>query len=594
MIRDKLSLVKSILTCLLISQISYYSNLAYTEQYLESLTETFREDSELTEQDQKVIENLWQKYSGGSRLTTLEDITVFEYENWINKRAKKIKSIVDANWVAYRRIQKSGWKLVAHNLSKDGMIYEVLDLKPNQTSPHFNWSPNEIELVLEIGFKPKRRIVTYNLNTAKVQKIAQSEYDDSAPFYDPEEPYILFFSNRDRESINDHKLSLYAAHLENPEEVLRLTQQEDFLISTDDSDRPKFTSKTNLILKLRNSSSRSYDLRSLLMAARQAKEQLRKKQVTQANQTSKTEHQESDVDLELTAVKLDEFEFKDSAIRIEKENQQINLREVYKNKYVSEAFMSMPYADYQKFPGPIVVTDQNLMFFIKPKEKFTEIWSYSGFNRQSLRVSPAQENCFGMQFANQILTYLTKRNNVYIVTVMDYKKKVIISRTRITEPLLEPGRSMLKLVSPEQVYFLSKKGEWQPVIPLPEQTASNNLDEINPVLVFQAPHLPKLSDYVVSRQSPKKRKNEPEYWSLSQIKTEIDAMRDSIQWVSTSEEHQNLMARYNQLHGVVSNKINAMQETESESQFRLKARWIESLNGLKELLENSKLLLEVE
>ena len=70
--------------------------------------------------------------------------------------------------------------------------------------------------------------------------------------------------------------------------------------------------------------------------------------------------------------------------------------------------------------------------------------------------------------------------------------------------------------------------------------------------------------------------------------------RKSIQWISTNEELEIVMSEYNEIHNRVTQKIRNFKDSSSFPQKRLKIRWIESLNGIRALLDNTKLLLEVE
>ena len=598
-IRDKLSGVKILLQCLLLCQLLSLNLLAYSDEKLEDLAEIFKADQELKDYDQKIIQKLWHRYISGKTLSIQEDITVFEYEGWINRKAKKTKSPFDSNYEIYRGLDKEGWKLFVNHRTKNGRLYEVLYLKEKQPTPYFKWSNKKIELLLEVGFRPNRRIVTYEVETGELVQITDTLYDNLGAFYSYDENYILFLSNRDRESLNDTKLSLYAVERNNLEEILRLTFQEDFLGSEYQQYSPVFSKGDRLTMQLKNNLSKTYIFETLI---NEAKDRARKLKKTK-DPVQILKESSNDLEDAFTETKIDEHIIQKSKLILVKSTGQIHLKESYNETYSSEPLMSMPESVYMTFPGPITLPDNKHLLFIKLTNGVPGIWKYNADNRRISQISPPKEYCFGMQYDtdSQTVAYILKRNQAFYLITENLLKPGIVHKFKIPEPSMEPNRSIIKILSSNKFYYLDKKGSWQPA----DDHQSNEVVEFNqaptasidskPILVFNAPYIPDINTFkekpkVTRTMSTEKLKN----WTAKSITKEIEFIRNSIQWISSTQEHQKLMYRYNQLHRDVTQEINKMDTSDTSMELRLKARWIESLNGLKELLDNSKLLLEVE
>lgn len=591
--------MKIILQCLLLCQLLSHTFFAFADQQLENLAETFKADQEITDGDRQIVQKLWNKYVSGKNLSVREDITVFEYENWINRKAKRTKSPFDSNYEAYRGLDKEGWKLFVNHRTKNGLLYEVLYLKQNQPTPYFKWSEKKIEMLLEIGTRPRRKIVTYSVDTGKLIEITDFLYDDFGAFYDPKENYILFLSNRDRESLNDTKSSLYAVEISNTSEVLRLTLQEDFLGSEYQQFNPVFSNEDKLTMQLKNNLSKTYVFNTLIEEAKSRARKLKKMK----DPVRIVQNSSNNLDDEFLETKIDEYKIKQSTILLVKSSGKVYLKESFNESDNSDPLMSMSESVFKSFPGPITLPNSEYLFFIKLTTNIPGVWSYNAENRRVSQISPPKEYCYGMQYdpSSQTLAYILKRNQLYYLIAENLVHREVLHRFKIPEPSMEPNRSLIKILSSDKIYYLDKKGNWQHA----DDRESNKVTEISrtsalnetpkPIFVFNAPFIPNINNFEEKTETTQALSQENVRNSnIELITKEIEFIRSSIQWISSNQEHQRLMYRYNDLHQTISKEIDKMNDSDTNLELRLKARWIESLNGLKELLNNSKLLLEVE
>mgnify|MGYP001200607282 CR=1 FL=1 len=185
--------MKSIIYCILLTHILFNSICAYQEQDLDNLAEKLHFDEKLSDTDKKIIDQLWQKYIAGTRLTIIEDDTIFKYEKWMNRDADLIASPVDSKWTAYDRFGKRGWQFVIEHQVKNGAIFELEDIDNPTTKPFFQWAPKTLKIVWETGPSMLTNINLYDMNTDSSKTVVNSAYKDFAPHFTPMEQFLLFW-----------------------------------------------------------------------------------------------------------------------------------------------------------------------------------------------------------------------------------------------------------------------------------------------------------------------------------------------------------------------------------------------------------------
>ncbi len=586
--------MKRLILWLLFSQFFLSYVIAYQEQDLDVLTDTFRDDGELTKYDRKIIKQLWQKYTSGSRLTILEDDTVYQYEQWMNREAQFSPSPVNSNWVAYSRFGRGGWQFVVEHQVKNGPIYELTAIPNRESQPFFQWASKTLKIVWETDQSPQSNLGFYDHKKDKSQVLIQSRYKDFAPHFSPLEQFVLFLSNRDRKSPSDKSYALYAVNLSNHSEILKLTIQKQFATPIDGKAIIKFSDNDNFNIQLTDDTQITYKLSSLVSDARKKIKQTKKLQlekILQEKERNKSKIKQKDYELT-----LESFEFKNSNLRLVKELQNVFLKDISTNSKDSKIIMSLSYEQFKSNPGPTVLVGEKTAFFIKSNNSKMEVWQYEGYGREPTRVSPQGENCFGMQIdeSSSTFAYLLRRSNSFYLVAIDHPSGNILNQYKITRPMLNQGADLIKILSRTKIYYKDRNGNWK----LPNTVSQEDkLDtpknaNANLALTFIAPHLPNIDTYIRKNSTKSKVSN------LTQIEPsledQIESLRVSIQWISSNQELQMVKAQYNQIHNRVTQKIKSMPNSESFSQRRFKIRWIESLNGIKALLENTKLLLEVE
>ena len=586
--------MKRLILWLLFSQIFLSYVIAYQEQDLDALADTFRDDGELTKYDRKIINQLWKKYTSGAKLTILEDDTVYQYERWMNRNAKFSPSPVNTNWVAYSRFGPGGWQFVVEHKVKNGPIYQLTAIPNREAQPFFQWASKTLKIVWETGQSAKSNLGFYNHKKDKSQVLIQSPYKDFAPHFSPLEQFVLFLSNRDRKSPSDKSYALYAVNLSNLSEVLKLTIQKQFAAPIDGNSTIKFSDNDNFNIQLTDGTQISYKLSSLLSDARKKIKQTNKLQlekILQEKERNKSKIKQKDYELT-----LETFEFKDSSLRLVKELQKVVLKDIATDSKDSKILMSLSYDQFKSNPGPTVLVGEKVAFFIKSNNSQMEIWQYEGYGREPSRVSPQGEDCFGMQIdeSSGTFAFLLKRSNSFYLIAIDHPSGNVLNQFTITRPMLNHGVELIKILSRTKIYYKDRNGNWK----LPNTASQGDkLDtpkkaNANLALTFIAPHLPNINTFIKKGSTKSKISKLPQI--EPSLEDQIKSLRVSIQWISSKQELEMVKAQYNQLHNQVTQKIKSMHNSESFSQRRLKIRWIESLNGIKALLENTKLLLEVE
>ncbi len=586
--------MKRLILWLICSQIFSSYVIAYQEQDLDVLADTFRDDGELTKYDRKIIKQLWQKYTSGAKLTILEDDTIYQYEQWMNRNAEFYPSPVNSNWVAYSRFGPRGWQFVMEHQVKNGPIYELTTIPNREAQPFFQWAPKTLKLVWETDKSAKSNLVFYNQKKDKSQILIQSLYKDFAPHFSPMEQFVLFLSNRDRKSPSDKSYALYAVNLSNLSEVLKLTIQKQFAIPIDGNAIIKFSNNDNFNIQLTDGTKISYKLSSLVSDARKKIKRIKKLQlekILQEKERNKSKIKQKDYELT-----LENFEFNNSNLRLVKELQNVVLKDIATNSKDSKIIMSLSYDQFKSNPGATVLVGDKVAFFIKLNNSKREVWQYEGYGREPTRVSPQGEDCFGMQIdeSSGTFAYLLRRSNSFYLVAIDHPSGNILNQFKITRPMLTNGAELIKILSRTKIYYKDRNGNWKLPNAASQRDKRDTPKKVNAnlALTFMAPHLPNINTFIKKGSTKSKISNLPQ--TEPPLERQIESLRASIQWISSNQELQMVKAQYNQLHNRITQKIKNMRNTESFSQRRLKIRWIESLNGIKALLENTKLLLEVE
>ena len=569
---------------------------AYDEADLDRLTEKLEFNEKLSEIDLKNIDKLWQKYVSGGRLTIPEDHTVYRYEKWMNRDAKFVPSPANSNWLAFIRFGVRGWQFVVEQKVKNGTIYELEDLPNRLNQPFFQWGTKTLKIAWETGYSKRTNINFYDISRDQSKSLVTSPYKDFAPHFAPLEQFILFLSNRDRKSRNDTSYAIYAVNLENVSEILKLTKQMPFATPTGGDPIIHFHDNSSFDIQLVSGEKVKFELNQLVSVARKKIIETNNKRLAMMSQ--KKNNKELKVKQKSFELMLDEFKFKDSNIKLVKELNKVLLKDVSPNSKDSKILMSTGFDQFKGVPGLPILPSKDKLYFLKFNDKkFTEIWQYEGYGRKPARVSPRGENCYGMQIdenSNTIVFILQRTNSFYLVA-LDSQTADSLGQYKISKPTLAHGEDLTKILNRKKYFFKDSAGNWKTPYISDTNHKSNNQSKQNLVIAFRSPHLPKMDTYI-TRNAMKSNSEIQNIGKRStpSISDQIESLRKSIQWISTNEELEIVMSMYNQVHERTIQKIASFKDSDSFSKRRLKIRWIESLNGIRSLLDNTKLLLEVE
>jgi len=575
-------------SCLLFF-IIHFKAPAYDNFDLENLISVFRQQENLSPADKEVLSALLKKAESGKKLSVLEDNAMYYFARSKDGESERYSSLYDLNWVIYRRFDGFNWHLSAEKVTQGGIIVEFLALEPDQPSPYFSFVENSHHIYLEMGQKPKRNIWRVDYTSGEGRPVIQSIYDEISPVSIERGKYLLLFSNRDRESRQDQRLAIYAMEIGKDFEPVQISPLRHFQPATLEVPTLKYEEKTGFVRAYIDKTRKweSFELQKGLRKGREAAKPVVKKP------TLPTRGSVESIE------KLKTIEFSGGTLQIVKAPKSYQIQYLTEEPRIKvESLGSLSERVYSS-PGPKVVVEGDKAFFLQGTNLAPRIYLFEKGEKPK-PVSPAEDICFSPSYhaSSNTLAYILIREPYSYLLLRDLSTNKVLREVEITALSTAPDEKILRLVDPNRVYYKNKLGDWQLAF---EPGKPKEQKQINKLVLASSMEIPFQTPFQITdvkifeeRQVLPEAPKERTELSDEEIQRQLDMFPKWIQWLSSGQELGELKSRYSSLHNQVSLRLEKFKPEESPSDRIRATRWIESLNGIKQLLDNAQILIQVE
>jgi len=583
----------ALLLFILFFQIRICSLFGASEAALEHLISILRNRDSLESDDRKNLQEILSKFKAQQRLTVLEDNVIYYYIQSKNTSASRNISPVDSDFQAYKRFDGFKYSYVIEEVKEDGIVHDIFDLKDEEPVPYASWSPTELVLLFEFGELPRRNILRYAPESRAFSPLVNSQYDDFSPVFHPEGRYLVFLSNRDREYGDDQRSALYLLDLKQPFRPFKISDLGHWKPNSPSSPNSiKFLSSATLLAVAKDQES-EFSMPKLITSLEEARE---------ADRIRVKEEEEKQREAEVKEI----IEEKPQTVfsvgkglriaRIQKQNDQysIELQETPDQPFRNIA--PIPEAYLEKPRGPMLILDPPLLFYRTRQGKTSRIFLHE--NGKSRAISTDDEHCYGMAWNPELrlFAYLIDRNGIYYLSVISINPNEFVMRTRVEGVYSGSSQELIRIEDEDNILVRNPLGDFVKVDDTQAEAEigvdNSTTRQINPV--YEAPF--QISKSLWDSSSQQKAPPEPRQlvWNTQEIEKEMENITENIRWISTSEELILLKERFNILREQVQIWIGRWDQT-GDATLRTKAiRWLETINGIKVLINNAQILIEIE
>ena len=576
----------------LVFQIQTSNSFSNSESSLEHLISLFKNKGQMESQDRQILQVVMDKWRKGIELSILEDNVVYYYIESVNTDVKTFISPADKNFKAYKRFDGFKFFFVIEEERGDGMIHSIVELKENESLPNLVWAPNELSLLFETTENGVRDILAYSVGNQNFAPLINSKYDDYSPVFHPSGNYVVFLSNRDRESDSDDRVALYFIDRSSPFPPIKFSDLDFWRPnSLGNPDAIKFTSEDKLIAQVQNQA-REFSVKQILDQLKQVREteklRIRQKEIQNLKQEKNKVNEESfevvkSFQKDLYTVRL---VFKDGVYSIQL---QVNPEGVFKT-------ISVVPKNYIKNPrGPIFILDPPYLFYRAEEKNLSRIFLYQ--DGRSEAISTPDENSYGLAWNGKesLLGYLIDRNETIFLTIFSINPREFVMRSRVDGVFESSNDELIRIESDERIAVRNTLGDFVPVedesgLDFADQKDATN-QKINPV--YDAPFQIPKKQWLAYRQEPSSQPTELT-WSISEVEREMSNLTEGVRWLSSQEELALLKEKFNVVREQAEVWIKRWDQS-GDATLRTKAlRWTENVNGIKSLINNAQILIEVE
>ncbi|PCJ18912.1 MAG: hypothetical protein COB02_09235 [Candidatus Cloacimonadota bacterium] len=549
---------------------------------LENILFNIRQNKEMTAKQSETLISLYKIYSRNPKsLSVLEDNIVFLSMEKKNKSSKKVSSEFETTWKAYKRIDQTGYSFALEDFSPDGSVHELSLMRNDDKIPYLNWHQNKLEIIYSKGIKPVRNIVSYFLEDSKTNNIIESMNDDFSPIYGPEGKSILFISDRDKMSSRDKKSAIYIVYLTNTQVIYQLSGLS--LIQENINFKSKRFYVTQDKIIFHNENGKQSIFLSKLESLKKKSSKQKKKHSSMVKRIVKKHKVKNKKEL------LNSFIWNENELKIQEEKNKVNLyiRYEYENSFKKISDLSVSF--YENRRGPFYLKTKKYFFFLSlNNDKYVMYYIYKN---QKILLSDERENSFGMSYdeENNFFYYLLRRINGVFLIKFSMEKKRRVEKNKLDSALMLPGINPLEMSKTNDISYYNAAGILHLVkAPQGLMTKSRNRFQLKQV---------KKNKHLFSLERKKEKVN-VKYLEKKLTNNEIDFKLKSfvkkIREISTIQELNQLKYEYSLLHTVVSKlSINNKNTFIIGKNLKL-IRWIETLNGIKILLNKASILMEEE
>ena len=253
--------------------------------------------------------------------------------------------------------------------------------------------------------------------------------------------------------------------------------------------------------------------------------------------------------------------------------------------------------DYLQRPrGPLFILDPPYFFYRGMEQNLSRLFLYR--DGKSEAISPPDENSYAMAWNRKesLLAYLIERNATTFLNVFSIEPREFVMLSRVESIFSKNSRDeLIRIEGEDRIMVRNALGDFVLVTDESEidSGTQNNLAtrQINPM--YEAPFQVPRKQWMIT---PQKAQSQPEalVWSELEIEREMSKLTEDIKWLSTQDELSFLKERFNVVHEQAAVWIKRWDLT-GDATLRTKAlRWTENINGIKVLINNAQILIEIE
>jgi hypothetical protein len=564
-----------------------------TEAGLENLLSILRNQDSMETRDRAILQEVLSKFKANEKLSVLEDNVLYHYIKSKNSQSHHVSSPIDSDFQVYKRFDGLNYSFAVEEFRKDGIVHQILDLKEEEPTPYSIWSPTDLYVLFVYGDESGRNIFRYAPKKQAFSPLVNSQYDDFSPLFHPSGRYMVFLSNRDREYVSDTRTALYLVDLIEPFAPLKISGLNNWKANT--SEVPgsiRFTSK-EVLLASNQTSSDEILFSTIMKDLQEAREIERKKAAAEERKKAKTQAKKQEIQEAQTVLNL---ESGNRSARIQRKDEILTLEIKNSPEEAFRKISTMP-SEYLSSPrGPAVVLKGSYLFFRKLEGGHSRIYLYKDGRVQS--VSMADENCYGIAWdlERKLLAYLIDRSGTFYLMVQALDPTELVLRKRVEGVFSGPSEEMVRIEDEDRFLVRNSLGDLTAVEDSfeAEDTESKQTDtrRVNPI--YEAPFQISKSLWLPPDSGKKRIQPEAAVWRVEEIQREMSKMTESIRWISTGRELIELKERFNIVREQVQIWIGRWDRT-GDATLRHKAiRWMEEINGIKYLITNAQILIDIE
>jgi len=566
---------------------------ADSQAELENLLVQVRDSHTLSPEDKDLLKQIMVKARKEEQLSALEDNLVYYALKAVNAKALKFASPVHSGWVIYKHFSLDGFALAVKSPGDEGLVHEFMKLDDRSDLPYFVWDSSRISFYLERGEAPNRDLVEFSPAIGEFQTIVESPFDDYSPIPGPSGRWLAFLSTRDRLDRQDSDASLYLKQLSKEGPSYKLTYQAKLGANTHshpsriifrDSDHLELHSKSGI---------ETLNIPKVLDQIQQNKAAFARTMMSENNslerkspETTPSEH-----------IVLREHQTSFGKIQLSQSPEYFELSFSPKKAGKKIQLARWTAGQYKARKGTLVLVEGSTCFFQKNTGSGTELWGYETQSEKLRRVSPKGESCYGLTHHPDLdlLAYILERGTYRYLILKHRDSGETLGRIRVGQTSQTPDTTLLRIESENRVFYRDVQEQWMGVELKNKKADTLVASSANPQPTYDAPYQIPLADLLKKPpKEPEHKTHQKTFWLDEKIEREILAFPGYIQGIESWDQMQKLIHHFNQLRSQVALRLKKTSQSQDHALLRKSRRWKYQLNGIRELMNGAKILLEEE
>jgi hypothetical protein len=582
---------------------------------LHQLIFKLKKGESLTHEDKKLFDPLWKQYEKGSKLSVVEDNTVYYYLKNTNDGAEKFFHPRFPKWVAYKRLDAGGYRMVIEELVEDGVLHEFSQLEKDAPVPWHCWHPTKLDFYFEDNEAPYRKIARYSVKNAKLEPIVENMEDNYSPIISPDGLYLTYLSNRARLSKEDTRTHVYVKQLEDPGKPdLRITGLMQFEFNTLENPRRLFFKDNDTLVYMVAGEKTELPFAISIQRAQKLHKETMARQMMQQENAKKNKYQRLPGTGDSFSKTLLRKKVKTGVLTVYSRSGEVftQFNHVNHGKRLL-GVMKQDWWNNRKGFG--LIAHDTISFFLRSNGNRYSVWAQDSSGSEPVLASRRSENCFGMFYQPklEILAYVLRRESMSFVVAVDWQARREVEWVEVVgmaEP--EAGEPLLNIDEYGNITFKDKTGGWTPLKSSldsqsgegPQFAKEEQGVEISDGRVIPRETLPKIEapyhfDYDVDSipGEPKSLeqfiKSEPG-WKPMAIEGALAALEKKVWKIRDVMGLHEAKIMYNMLHYQLRIKHEHWKDAERQNKQRWLVVWTKQLNKIKEKIDSTSILVAEE